>query len=624
LRSQAAKIFVYLLFTIAVLPASASSVHSSAEKQSILVASPDRSVQLSLRNDGGVLTYSVTVDGQPVLASSALGILSDGAEFGEGVTLGRAKQHVVTEHYRFSGAHAVAVNHATEAIVPAQSHGESFEVDVHVADDGVAVRLRLPAKPGRKVQADRSAWKLPGDPTMWVDAWDPAYESPYRTTTLSQLGSGNLGLPITAQVGKLYVTLTEAALKDYGDLAIEPGPGGALQGKLLNDPQGWATDKAVVQPWRVTVIARDLTALVNTTLVQNLNPAPNKELAHAAWIKPGRSTWQWLASGDPREDEQTQWVDWTRELGFEYYLIDDGWSSWKDPWASLTSTIAYAKKRDVKIWIWVHSKEVKEAEARKAYFQKAAAAGVAGIKIDFPLPTDRWWSTWYWDTARDAATYHLMVDFHGATKPTGMERTWPNALTREGVRGHEYQITRYKRQLDADHDVILPFTRYIAGSGDYTPTVFESKELQGNTWGHELAQAILFTSPYLCFGGHPKDYLANPAKDVVEAIPSVWDETRVLPGSEPGKLVAEARRSGDRWFVAVINGGSEASVDIPLDFLAKGIWQATKLLDVKNHPDAWDRETVEATPADHIKLTLSPRGGFVARIQIQNREKSFE
>ena len=119
----------------------------------------------------------------------------------------------------------------------------------------------------------------------------------------------------------------------------------------------------------------------------------------------------------------------------------------------------------------------------------------------------------------------------------------------------------------------------------------------------------------LCFGGHPKDYIANPAKDVIEAIPSVWDETRVLPGSEPGKLVAEARRSGDQWFVAVINGGSEANVDIPLDFLAKGTWQATELLDAKDHPDAWDRETAKATAADHIRLTLSPRGGFVARIR---------
>ncbi|MEO8595449.1 MAG: glycoside hydrolase family 97 catalytic domain-containing protein [Candidatus Solibacter sp.] len=180
---------------------------------------------------------------------------------------------------------------------------------------------------------------------------------------------------------------------------------------------------------------------------------------------------------------------------------------WRE--ASIT---AYAKTKNLKIWLWVHSREVKDPEARKAYFRKVADAGMVGIKIDFPPASNRWWSNWYHDTARDAASFHLMLDFHGAVKPTGTERTWPNVLTREGVRGHEYHITRYRRRLEADHDVILPFTRYVAGAGDYTPTVFEPKELQGNTWGHELAQAVLFTSPYLCFGGHPKDYLANPAR----------------------------------------------------------------------------------------------------------------
>jgi alpha-glucosidase len=239
-------------------------------------------------------------------------------------------------------------------------------------------------------------------------------------------------------------------------------------------------------------------------------------------------------------------------------------------------------------------------------------AGVAGVKIDFPPPTDRWWSTWYWDTARDAAAHHLLVDFHGATKPTGMERTWPNVLTREGVRGHEYQITRYKRLLKPEHDTILPFTRYVVGPGDYTPTVFESKELQGNTWGHELAQAIIFTSPFLCFGGHPKDYLSNPAEDVLKAIPPIWDETLVLPGSEPGKVVAFARRSGKHWFVAVINGADPTTLDLPLGFLGKGTWSVIELFDRKGQPDKWDRKTDRVASSGHIPLHLAFRGGFVA------------
>ena len=192
-----------------------------------------------------------------------------------------------------------------------------------------------------------------------------------------------------------------------------------------------------------------------------------------------------------------------------------------------------------------------------------------------------------------------------------MIRTWPHVLTREAIRGHEYHITRFRRRLDPDHDVILPFTRLVAGSGDYTPTVFDPPELQGNTWGPELAQAIIFSAPFLCFGGHPRDYLANPARDVLSAIPAVWDETRVLPGSEPGKVVAMARRSGSRWFLAVINGAGAKALDIPLDFLGRGAWNATELHDVEGKPDAWNRRTGSASKTTRLTLQLAPRGGFV-------------
>jgi alpha-glucosidase len=601
-----------LLSIVASIPVWASE-HPA--KKAIGVVSPDGRVRAELGAIDGALSYRITVDGKQVLAPSKLGIETDDAELGQGVTLGTPSVRKVNEQYRFSGGHAMASNRANEAVIPAQSHGESYFVDVHVANDGVGVRLRLPAKVGRKVQADRSTWTLEGDPTLWAAKLDFAYESPYHTTTLKELGTGMFGFPLTAHVGDLYVTLTEAMVKDYGDLAVKLDAEGTLEGQLYADPKGWATDNAVTQPWRVTIIARNLTDLVNTTLVENLNPAPDAQLMHADWVKPGRSSWQWLASGDPREEEQTQWVDWTSQLGFEYYLIDDGWSKWKDSWAAITSTSAYAKTKNVKIWVWVHSREVRDPQARREFFRKAVEAGVVGVKIDFPPACNREVSNWYYDVAKDAADAHLLVDFHGANKPTGMERTWPNVLSREGVRGHEYQITRYRRLLQPDHDVILPFTRYVAGPGDYTPTVFTPKELQGNTWGHELAQAVIFTSPFLCFGGHPQEYLANPARDVLTAIRPVWDETRVLNGSEPGKVVAEARRSGNEWFVAVMNGADATSIDISLSFLGSGTWKSSQLRDTKDKADAWDRKDGSVTRADHMTVDLPPRGGFVGWIR---------
>ncbi len=580
----------------------------------VTVSSPDGKVRAELSAADGHLHYRVVVDGKQVLAPSLIGIQADDMELGQDVTLGAPKSRKVDEHYPFFGAHAEAVDRANEATVSAQSHGQSYLVDVHVANDGVGVRMRLPARAGRKVQADRSTWMIEGDPTVWMAKLDNSYEGRFHQTTLKQLGTDTIGLPLTARVGGIYVTLTEALEKDYGDLAVRLGSTGALEGQLYADPNGWTTDNEVVQPWRVTIVARNLTDLVNTTLIENLNPPVSAELMHADWIKPGRSSWQWLSSGAPIETEQQKWIDWTHQLKFEYYLIDEGWEKWPDPWQAIASDVSYAKTKNVKIWVWVHSRTVFEAQARKEYFRKAVEAGVVGIKIDFPPPGSRNVVNWYFDTAKDAADVHLMVDFHGAIKPSGMQRTWPNVITREAVRGHEYQITRYHRVPQPDHDVILPFTRYVVGPGDYTPTVFTTSELMGNTWAHELAQAVVFTSPFLCFGGSPQSYLENPSRDVLTAISPVWDETRVLAGSEPGKVVAEARRSGKQWFIAVINGGNATTLDIPLDFLGAGSWQSTQLRDAKDKPDAWDRQDGKATRSSHIRLDVAARGGFVGWI----------
>jgi alpha-glucosidase len=307
-----------LVFFAAAAASVAALAGQTRTAGSVVVSSPDGRTRAELNAADGLLRYRIVVDSKQVLAPSMLGIQADDLELGQDVTLGSANTREVNEHYRFFGAHAEAVDRANEATVPAQSHGQSYFVDVHVANDGVGVRLRLPAKAGRRVQADRSTWMIEGDPTVWAAKLDNSYESAYHQTTLKQLGTDSIGFPVTARIGQVYIALTEALVKDYGDLAVKVGPSGALEGQLYADPKGWTTDDEVVQPWRVTIVARNLTDLVNTTLVENLNPLASAELAKADWIKPGRSAWQWLASGDPVESEQRQWIDWTSQLTFEY------------------------------------------------------------------------------------------------------------------------------------------------------------------------------------------------------------------------------------------------------------------------------------------------------------------
>lgn len=194
------------------------------------------------------------------------------------------------------------------------------------------------------------------------------------------------------------------------------------------------------------------------------------------------------------------------------------------------------------------------------------------MKIDFPRAANVEWIKWYDDTLLDAAKAKLMINFHGAVKPTGRERTWPNEMTREAICGRE------QGKLPASHDTVLPFIRYVQGPADYTATLFMPERLQGATYAHELAMSVLFTSPYLCMGDNPSRYLASEAKDLLMALPSTWDETIVLPQSKLGGCAAFARKSGEQWYLVLLNR-SACKGTLPLVFLGDGKYECIQLTD---------------------------------------------
>ena len=595
---------------------------SFAKAAEIPVKSPDGKMVVTVTDDGG-LSYSVVLDGRQVVSQSRFGIVADGVDLGADAKLGKVSSRKINESYSMFGGHSEAQNSCRETTIAVRSAGgEAYELDVRAFNDGVALRSRLAAKPGRKINGESTEWKMAGNPMAWFQPDFSSYEGIWQSSPLNDLSDGKrIPLPLTFTLpGGGYALITEANLLNYSDLGVQVTADHSLRGfyHARPDGNGWTTDTAVIQPWRVTLLARDLNALVNSDLIRNLCPAAPPELAKAKWIQPGRSSWQWWSSGDPRYADQRQWVDWTKELGFEYYLVDEGWRNWKtegkDNWECLREVCDYAKSQGVKIWIWLNSNEIPNAARRTNTFDHAAALGVAGVKIDFEPEASVDWVNWYDETLRDAAARKLMVDFHGANKPVGRERTWPNEMTRESIRGHEYHILRYHRTLPPSHDTILPFTRFVIGPGDYTPTVFNPKELRGFTWSREVAQAIVFTSPFLCYADHPTNYLNNPAMDVMRAIPSVWDETIVLPGSDIGKCAAFARRSRKQWFIGVINGGEATTLDLPLNFLGRGKYQMTRLGDAPDRDDAWQREERTTKGSDTVHLTLRPGGGCVIEL----------
>jgi alpha-glucosidase len=207
-------------------------------------------------------------------------------------------------------------------------------------------------------------------------------------------------------------------------------------------------------------------------------------------------------------------LDRTKALGFEYYLIDDGWRDWNgggdNAWNAMAELVQYAKGQGVDIWAWVHCKYVHKPEDRLEYFQRANNIGIVGLKIDFMEPANTEWVNWYDDTLRVAPS-QLMIDFHGAVKPTGRERTWPNEMTREAIAGRE------QGKSPAVHDLTLPFLRYVQGHADFTPTLFMPDRLSGSSFAHELAMAIVFPSPYLP-GRQPEELFKGRGDRYLESI----------------------------------------------------------------------------------------------------------
>jgi len=295
------------------------------------------------------------------------------------------------------------------------------------------------------------------------------------------------------------------------------------------------------------------------------------------------------------------------ELGFEYMVLEGFWrSSWNE--AQLKDVVAYARERGVKAFVWYIRSAIQDPKILEQNLELCNRVGIAGLKIDFFDHEHKEVIDLYEMFAKAAARHKLMVDFHGCNKPTGMERTYPNIVGMEGVRGMEF-FPPY-----AQHDVVLPFTRMLAGMADYTPVHFGSR-LADTTWAHQVANAVILQSPLQVYSAHPANIMANPSVDVLKKIPSVWDETVVL-NAEVGKSIVMARRSGERWFLAAMNGDAATSLTVPLKFLGGKKWALHGFAD---DPKFSDYQTVvDSTSGVNAKtvltLSLAPGGGFAGII----------
>lgn len=430
------------------------------------------------------------------------------------------------------------------------------------------------------------------------------------------------GPPLIFEFGNdVYGMLTEAALYHYSGMRLLAEEGGKL-GVDFTEAEGFALEGNLQSPWRVFYIGKGLNELVNQQVINSLNPNPDPILfADLGYIRPGKAAWRWWSkkTGTPKQELQS--ADFASSLGFEYSLIDDGWEKWENAWGEVRNIISHAKENQVKILLWKHSNELNLPEndycAMREWLDKIKAAGAAGAKVDFMNSEAKSIIDFEIRLLEEAAKRKLTIVFHGCHKPTGENFTYPNELTREGIRGLELN-GHPEGPIHADHNAALPFTRFVVGDGDYTPIGFTNP---GNTtWTHQLATLVCFTSYLQVIAEDPEFLLTNrqvkPVLELIQEMPTVWDETIVLEGSRIGQVAAMARRSGTDWYVGVLNTTSRI-FDLDFDFLGTGSYQALVVEDHTTDDGQNDKFSIEMQDVardTRRNFTLSENGGLVIKI----------
>lgn len=612
-----------------------AGIHVVSAQTEVEIKSPNKKLSaIVTASNNGRLSYIIKHEGVQVLNPSPLGLTIDDIDLGHQAKItSKAIFTEVNETYAILGNHTMAKNHSTEATIPMETSGKAFKLIVRVYNDGVGIRYTIPTG-SKRINSESTAWNLPKNVSkiVWSD-FHQSYEGLNYTTKVDSIPQGKPVMgPLTFEVAGRFLSITEADCQTFSDMSFVR-TGNMLQADFPFEKQGWDIKKRAdngprvldgtyngepVSPWRTTIVADNYTDLINSDLLMNLCPAPAQDMDFS-WVQPGRCLWQWWSVGSPVYEDQKNWYDAAAKLKWEYYLVDDGWRDWKtadkDQWELLAEVIAYGKTVGVKSIVWVNSNEMREGDKRRAYLERVKALGADGIKIDFIPDATSDIMQWYMGTMQDCAELKLLLNFHGGVKPTGLTRTYPNDITRESIRGNEYHMTRYRRVAPFELDVNLPFARFMAGAADYTPVILDPKQLTTTkfTWPHEFAQAIVFLSPITHFTDQYKFYLENPMFDLFQEVPTVWDETIVLPFTEMGEVVGFARRKGDTWWIGVMNGTDEREVKIPLDFLKKAK-EAVLIYDDKASNTAVDRREQKVSKKDVLTVQMVPGGGFVARM----------
>src|SRR6266545_224853 len=556
----------------------------------------------------GRLSIAVRRGSTQVLQPSPVGIRTAAADLSTGLNFSARSDRVISERYpTMSGRRRQHTGDANQTTLSFTKGAARLDLVVRMAVDGLAYRYVVRQGGTVAVTGEASEFAVPTSAAAVLLPYQTGrndYENVHVHTTVGRAAAIEYGYPSLFRVGDTWLLITESDLNgSYGGTRLTLNGTTRRFRVTLADPRETAA-APLTTPWR-TFLVGDLATVTESDLVTDL-AAPSK-VADTSWIRPGRAAWSWWSSGSSAGSlaAQQKYTDFAARMGWEYVLVDAGWSaSW------MPTLVKYAQARHVGVWIWTRQPDIDTQARISAAFSLWKSWGVVGLKIDHIRSEQQVRMKWYDQVLATSAQNKLMVDFHGSTIPRGIERTWPQVLTMEGVQGAEKIHNRPDRNaFPATHYPTLPFTRNLAGSMDYTPVTFTAKRT--NTDAAELAQSVVFESGLQNFADSVESYDAHPvAERFLRQVPAAWDETRLVSGN-PDTHVVLARRNGTNWFVGAVTAGGGRTIAVPLGFLGAGSWLADVYSDSASGLAV---RTQQVTGAGTLSLTVATNGGFTVRL----------
>ena len=621
------------------------------------VSSPDGKIVMTINAETD-LKWSVTYEGKEIITSVKAGmVLENNRVLGVNETIRKVtpgKIDLILEPVIAHKRSSITDNCNTLVI----TFRSGYAVQFRAYNDGVAYRFETFLKDEIIVRSEISDLQFPAGSNAWYpleESFMSHNERLFIYTSLDTLSDKHLAsLPTLFKINDVSVLLTESDIEDYPGMWLKGAGSGKLTGihpqypdteKLRRDRDLLVTStKDYIAktkgtrsfPWRVFVIAGNDGGLLESDLVFKLAP-PNK-IADTKWIKPGQVAWDWWNANNIygvdfragiNNDTYKYYIDFASKNGIEYIILDEGWYKTGTvlesiPGIDVPELCQYAQSKNVGVILWVVWKTFWDRiDDAVALFEKW---GVKGVKVDFMQRDDQKIVNFYHEAAQKTADHHLLIDFHGSYKPDGLGRTYPNALTREGVRGMEN--SKWSKDITPEHDVILPFTRLVAGPMDYTPGAminmdranfnpqFTRPASQG-TRVHQMALYVIFESPLQMLSDSPSNYMKEQeCTDFLVRIPVVWDDLKVLEG-KVGDYLLLARRSGTNWFVGALTDWNKREMELDLSFLPEGEFIIEIFQDGINadrHAQDYKHLMVSVKSGEKMKIDLAPGGGWVARI----------